>query len=209
RRASRPTARRVTLDHWQQSYWRNCAHIAGSASQPRGRSSRAAPMRGALCTPCKHGEWTMRRGKGATLPDMRRRLLRPRMPLLRYMALLALTLCGLVTLRASVERSRIDTSTPSHSPLPARIVARAGDVQQLCTVISPVEFARVTGTRATAVEGGARGDTLTGLQEVYCIYLDTSDPTQFFGRGTINFELAADAPSAARTFKAVKQSFTG
>jgi len=66
----------------------------------------------------------------------------------------------------------------------------------------------VTGQGATQVESGITADLLTGLQEVYCIYLDTSDPQQFFGRGTINFEIASDAHAAGRTFEAVKQSFT-
>jgi hypothetical protein len=123
---------------------------------------------------------------------------------------LALLLCGVLALAASAERSggmHATAATPSPTSLPARIIAHAGDTQ-LCAAVSPVEFEQVTGQHANQVERGATSDTLTGLQEVYCIYLDTSDPVQFFGRGTINFEVAATAHSAARTFEAVRQAFT-
>jgi len=141
---------------------------------------------------------------------MARLQLHPRPPSRRQAALITLMLFGLLALTASAERGVMLAASSSHSPPPppAKIVAHSGDIR-LCAVISPGEFARVTGTRATHVEGGAIADPLTGLQEVYCIYLDASDPQQLFGRGTINFEIAADAPTASRTFNAVKQSFIG
>jgi hypothetical protein len=123
--------------------------------------------------------------------------------------LLALTLCGTVALAACAEQSARHAPTPSPTlPPRAKIVAHAGDTQ-LCTVVSPAEFARVTGLQATQVEAGVTSDTLTGLQDVQCEYLDASDPAQLVGRGTINFEVAGDAQSAARTLETVKQSFTG
>jgi hypothetical protein len=138
------------------------------------------------------------------------RRLRPRTLPRRHVTALALLLCGVLALAASAERStrHATTASPSATSLPAKIIAHAGDTR-LCAAVSPVEFEQVTGQHANQVERGATSDTLTGLQEVYCIYLDTSDPVQLFGRGTINFEIAENAHSAAHTFEAVRQAFTG
>ena len=115
--------------------------------------------------------------------------------------MVALTACAAATGRPRA------TATPG-APQPTKIAARAGDTS-LCNVVSPAEFARVTGEAATQVMPGTTTDSLTGLREVYCIYNDASDPQQVIGRGTINFEVAADVQAAASTFQTVKQSFTG
>jgi hypothetical protein len=126
----------------------------------------------------------------------------------RGRSLLALTLCGVVALAACAATSRPRAIPASGAPQPTKIAARAGDTS-LCNVVSPAEFARVTGETVTQVTPGTTIDSLTGLREVYCIYSDASDPQQRFDRGTVNFEVAANAQSAASTFQTVKQSFTG
>ena len=101
------------------------------------------------------------------------------------------------------------TSTPT-APLggrtPTSIIPTPGDIG-VCTVISPAEFAQVADTTATEITSGATSDTLTGLAEVYCIYDDASDPHTVLARGTINYEFAKDAASAASIFARVKQTF--
>lgn len=111
-------------------------------------------------------------------------------------ATLALTACG-------AGRS----TPPARTPQPTQIVARPGDTH-LCSVISPAEFAHVTSLGATQVTPGVTTDSLTGLREVYCLYLDNSDPHQLFARGTINFEIAANASTASHIFQTVKTTFT-
>lgn len=95
----------------------------------------------------------------------------------------------------------------AHTPAPTRIAAQAGEVS-LCEVISPAEFALEAGVTANQVNAGTGDDPLTGLQEVYCIYLDTSTAGQTTGRGTINYEVASDAPAALTVFQTVRRSFT-
>lgn len=95
------------------------------------------------------------------------------------------------------------TGTPS----PTRVVAHAG-AASLCGVVAPAEFTRVVGVKATQVSPGTADDPLTGLREVYCIYLDTSTAGQTIGRGTINYEVATDARAAMTIFQAVRRSFT-
>ena len=122
----------------------------------------------------------------------------------------SLLLCGMVALTACAAGGApraTRTSTPS-GPQPTKQVARAGDTG-LCQVVSPAEFAGVLGGSVTQVAAGTTSDLLTGLREVYCTYLDTSDPQQAVGRGTINFEVATDAQSAAATFQTVKRAFGG
>jgi hypothetical protein len=126
----------------------------------------------------------------------------------RGRSLLALALCGIFALSACATTSGAHATATPGAPQPTKIAARAGDTS-LCNVVSSAEFARVTGEAATQVMPGTTTDSLTGLREVYCIYSDTSDPQQVIGRGTINFEVAADAQTATRTFQLVKQSFTG
>jgi hypothetical protein len=99
--------------------------------------------------------------------------------------------------------------TPTTSAAqPTKTVAKAGDTS-LCQVVSPAEFASVLGESITQVAAGTTSDQLTGLLEVYCTYLDASDPQQVVGRGTINFEVATDAQAATATFQTVKRSFLG
>lgn len=98
-------------------------------------------------------------------------------------------------------------ATTSATPQPTKIAARAGNTR-LCAAVSAAEFARLTGGTATKVTAGAIDDPLTGLREVYCLYLDTADPQTTIGRGTINYEVASDPGSAARTFETVKRSFS-
>src|SRR5262249_51641944 len=93
-------------------------------------------------------------------------------------------------------------------PQPKKFAARAGDIS-LCAVVSPADFAKATGLTTTQVSSGATADGLTGLPEVYCIYADATDPQQLVGRGTINYEVAADARTATGIFSTVKQSFSG
>lgn len=97
--------------------------------------------------------------------------------------------------------------TTAPRPAPTPIVAQAGAVS-LCGVISAAEFARVAGLRATQVIPGTTDDSLTGLQEVYCLYLDTATAGQTIGRGTINYEVAPDTHSAVTIFQTVRQAFT-
>ncbi|HEX9056265.1 MAG TPA: hypothetical protein VF818_01940, partial [Ktedonobacterales bacterium] len=82
-------------------------------------------------------------------------------------------------------------ATTSATPQPTKIAARAGNTR-LCAAVSAAEFARLTGGTATKVTAGAIDDPLTGLREVYCLYLDTADPQTTIGRGTINYEVASD-----------------
>lgn len=111
-------------------------------------------------------------------------------------AMLALAACG-------AGRS----TPPARTPQPTQIAARPGDTR-LCSVISPTEFARVTGRAATRITPGVTTDSLTGLREVYCLYLDDSDPHQLFARGTINFEIASGSSAASHIYQTVKTSFT-
>jgi hypothetical protein len=121
--------------------------------------------------------------------------------------LLALMLCGAVVLAACAARG--GTRARATASVPAtKIAVRAGDTS-LCQVVSPADFTRVSGEPATQVTAGTTDDSLTGLREVYCIYLDASDPQQLIGRGTINFEVASAARAAAGTFQTIKRSFTG
>ncbi len=90
----------------------------------------------------------------------------------------------------------------------AKVVARAGDLG-LCTLVSPSEFAHITGRTSNQVTPGVTADSLTGLQEVYCLYLDNTDPQQLIARGTINYEVAGDPHTANRIFQRVKQTFVG
>lgn len=99
------------------------------------------------------------------------------------------------------------TATPA-TPQPTKIAARAGDTR-LCAVVSPAEVARAIGEAVDQVAPSATADALTGLQEVACVYLDTSDAQHLVGRGTINFEVAADPRAARDTFERVRQSFAG
>jgi hypothetical protein len=99
-------------------------------------------------------------------------------------------------------------ATTSATAQPTKIAATPGDTG-LCAAISAAEFARLTGAATTQVTAGALDDPLTGLREVYCLYLDTADPQATIGRGTINFEVASDPASAARTFETVKRTFSG
>jgi hypothetical protein len=122
----------------------------------------------------------------------------------------SLLLCGMVALTAcsaSGAQRATPTSTP-RGPQPTKRVARAGDTG-LCQVVSPAEFAGALGGSVTQVAAGTTSDLLTGLPEVYCTYVDTSDLQQVVGRGTINFEVATDAPTAAATFQTVKRAFGG
>lgn len=127
----------------------------------------------------------------------------------RLLHVLALALCGAVALTAcattTTTRPRA-AATPS-APGPTPIAARADDTR-LCNVLTPAEFARVAGVPATQVTPGVTTDSLTTLQEVYCLYADAADPQQFVAQGTINFEVAGSAQAAASTFQTVKQSFT-
>lgn len=100
-----------------------------------------------------------------------------------------------------------DGVTAARTPAPTRVVAQAGAVS-LCGVVSPAEFARVAGLTTTQVTPGTGDDPLTGLREVYCIYLDTSTAGQTTGRGTINYEVATDASDATAIFQMVRRSFT-
>jgi hypothetical protein len=118
--------------------------------------------------------------------------------------LLAAALCATLALAACGSGR---TTPPARTPQPTRIAATPGDTR-LCSVISRAEFVRVTGLAATQVTPGVTTDSLTSLREVYCLYLDNSDPRQLVGRGTINFEIAADASAASRIFQTVKASFT-
>jgi hypothetical protein len=130
--------------------------------------------------------------------------------------LLALTVCVAVGLTACAAASRpraTATARPtptsgSSGPPTTKVTPKAGDTS-LCNIVSPAEFARVTGKSATQVQAGTTTDSLTRLREVYCIYSDASDPQQIVEWGTINFEVAADAQIAASTFQTVKRSFTG
>lgn len=99
--------------------------------------------------------------------------------------------------------------TPGGPGAPGRPSGPGGPDTRLCSVVSPADFTQVTGAAATQVTPGATADGLTGLPEVYCIYADAADPQQLVGRGTINYEVAADANTAASVFSKVKQSFTG
>jgi hypothetical protein len=119
----------------------------------------------------------------------------------------ATALCGALALTACAPASAPGGTKPSNSPQPTKIAVHAGDTS-LCRVISLAQFSSVLGERVTQVMAGITGDQLTGLQEVYCIYVDTSDPQQLFGRGTINFEVASDAQIASTIFQTVKQSFS-
>jgi hypothetical protein len=130
-----------------------------------------------------------------------------RAPPRRRSSLLALALCGMVALGACAATGHPHATATPTAPQPTKIAARTGDTS-LCNVISPSEFARVTGETTTQMTPGTTTDSLTGLREVYCIYSDTSDPQQVTGRGTINFEVAADTQAATSTFQMVKQSFT-
>ena len=98
-------------------------------------------------------------------------------------------------------------ATAARTPAPTRVVAQVGALS-LCGVVSPAEFTRVAGVRATQVSPGVDDDPLTGLREVYCIYLDTFLPGQTTGRGTINYEVAPDATAALTIFQTVRRSFT-
>ena len=135
---------------------------------------------------------------------------RPRGWRLPSAMLTSVLLCGMVALTAcAASGAPRATPTPTPSgPQPTKQVARAGDTG-LCQVVSPAEFAGVLGGSVTQVAAGTTSDLLTGLPEVYCTYLDTSNPQQVVGRGTINFEVATDAQSAATTFQTVKRAFGG
>jgi hypothetical protein len=98
------------------------------------------------------------------------------------------------------------TATPPR-PAPTKIVAQAGDIG-LCGVISAAEFTQVAGLLATQVNPGTTSDSLTGLPEVFCIYLDGSTAGQTIGRGTINYEVAPDAHTALTIYQTVRQAFT-
>src|SRR5258706_8557942 len=130
------------------------------------------------------------------------RQLSPARSLCRVQALLlAVALIAVASLAACA------TSGGTSASAPKKITARAGDTS-LCMVVSAADFARVTGASATQVTPGTAADGLTGLPEVYCVYTDTADPQQVVGRGTINFERASDAQTAASIFNRIKQSFT-
>lgn len=91
-------------------------------------------------------------------------------------------------------------------PSVPKVTARSGDVG-LCDVVPPATFARVAGVGATEVRSGTSDDALTGLREVYCIYVDGSVTGQITGRGTINYEVARDARTAGTIFQMVRRSF--
>src|SRR5260370_166820 len=61
---------------------------------------------------------------------------------------------------------------------------------------------------AGACQLGA-GHKVGSVPEVYGTYVDPSNPQQIVGRGTINFEVATDAQTAAATFQTVKRAFGG
>lgn len=126
-------------------------------------------------------------------------------PLLTLALLVAMALTACAT--SSVSRA---PATPSKSPTPqpTKVAVKAGDTG-FCNIVSPAEFTRVSGYRATQVTPGATADSLTQLQEVFCIYTDASDPQQLVEQGTINFERAGDAQAAAAVFQKLEQSFTG
>jgi len=130
------------------------------------------------------------------------RQLSPARSLYRVQALLlAVALVAVASLAACAMSGGTSASAPK------KITAKAGDTS-VCMVVPAADFARVTGASATQVTPGTAADGLTGLPEVYCVYTDTADPQQVVGRGTINFERASDAQTAASTFNRVKQSFT-
>jgi hypothetical protein len=122
------------------------------------------------------------------------------------LGMLALSACA-----ASASSAAQPTATatePPSGPTPTVFVPTPGDTS-VCDAISPAEFAHVADTTATEITSGATEDSLTGLNEVYCIYDDASDPHTFLARGTINYEIAADSATAASIFVRVKQSFGG
>ena len=126
----------------------------------------------------------------------------------RCSALIVLAVYGSLALAACSAGSGARSSATPGQPRSTPIAVRAGDTG-LCSVVSPADFARATGERSTEVRPGAGADPLTGLREVYCIYVDASDPQQIIAQGTINYEVASDAQAAVRTFQTVKQAFTG
>lgn len=132
-------------------------------------------------------------------------MLRRLSPLLALALLVAMALTACAT--SSVARA---PAMPSISATlqPTKVAVKAGDTG-FCNIVSPAEFTRVSGDRATQVTPGATEDSLTQLQEVFCIYADASDPQQLVEQGTINFERANDAQAAAAVFQTLKQSFAG
>ena len=122
------------------------------------------------------------------------------------LATLALSVAALFAACAGGRGTPTATST-SARPQPTKVIATAGDTG-LCSVISPADFAHVAGDPATQVTPGVTSDALTGLQEVYCLYLDSSDAQRVVASGTINYELAGDPQTATQIFQRVKQSFT-
>lgn len=126
-------------------------------------------------------------------------------PLRRY-SFAVLALCGAVALSACAPSGASHASVTA-TPQPTAIVATPGNAA-VCAAVSAADFARVDGHAATQVTTGVTPDGLTGLREVFCLYLDTTDPQQTFARGTINVEIASDAQSAGRIYQLVRQSFT-
>src|SRR5690242_6128692 len=109
--------------------------------------------------------------KRGTLQGMRRSQPRPRWLALGPRLLPVVALCGLVLLAACAQGSGARATATPAAARPTAIAAQAGDTR-LCAVVTPAEFAGVAGAAANQVTPGSTTDSLTGLREVYCIYLD-------------------------------------